>query len=330
MARGSRNLWGMGLGAGLVGAAAIGLRYLLRPPRQEPVPDSISPAIFATKVLHTSIGEVVYHESGGGDPLIFVHGISVGASSYEWSKVYPDFASRYRVMAPDLVGFGESARPKASLSEADYVRSLAEFCRATCGDRKPVLIGSGLGGGFCAHLASQHPELVSRLILLMPTGLGDFGRQRLPWHTKLLSQTPGLNGFIYRNYLSTRAAVRTWLTQSGFADARRLTEETVEVYATCAQQYGAQYAVFNFLSGRLNFDLDLRMRSLTQPATLLWGDRATFPPMEWAERLQGALRNCQLVMLKGVGSLAALEDPKQVIEVVRDQLRGELRIYKAG
>jgi len=325
--RSNKKLWSVSLSAGLLGALAIAVRYALRPPPREPLPDSISPAIFATRMFSSSVGDLLYHESGSGEPLIFIHGVSIGASSYEWSKVYPAFVGDYRVLAPDLIGYGESSRPNRTMNEVDYVRSLAEFCRGVCGGTRPIIVGSGLGGGFCAHLASQHPELVDRLLLLMPTGLGDFGRQRLPLTTQLLSKLPFLNRFVYRNYFSTPTAVRTWLSQYGFANPSRVTEELVRVYTTCAQQYGAQHAVLNFHSGNLNFDLERRMRDLTLPVTLLWSEQATYPPLEWAYRLQEATPRCSLYTLRNVGPLAALEDPAQVIEVLREAMNGQIRLF---
>jgi pimeloyl-ACP methyl ester carboxylesterase len=331
MSRGEKQktLLGVGLGAGLLGAVLIALKYAIRPPTKLPVPDTISPAIFATKVLHTSHGQIVYHESGSGQPLIFVHGVSIGASSYEWSKVYPEFAAKFRVLAPDLIGFGESSRPMERLTAEDYARTIAEFIRASCWEEKPILVASGLGAAFCVHLASQHPELVARLILLMPTGINDFGRQRMPLGTQLVSHIPLLRPFIYRNYLSTRSAIRSWLTQYGFANPESVTEEMVDVFTTCAQQSGAEHAIRNFHAGRLNFDLEKRMRSVTQPVTLLWSDKAAFPPLDWAYQFQAMLANCNVVILRECGLYAALESPAQMIEALRDQLQSDLRIYKA-
>ena len=97
-----KHAWSVGLGAGILGAIIVALKYALRPPTKRRVPDSISSRVFVSKVLHTSLGQVVYHESGSGQPLIFLHNVGLGASSYEWSKVYPEFASRYRVVALDL------------------------------------------------------------------------------------------------------------------------------------------------------------------------------------------------------------------------------------
>ena len=82
-----RKLFSAGLGAGLLGAIFVALKYAVRPATKSRVPDTISPAVFKTKVLHTSLGQMVYHESGSGPTLIFVHGICPGASSFEWSRV---------------------------------------------------------------------------------------------------------------------------------------------------------------------------------------------------------------------------------------------------
>lgn len=321
------KLMNVGLGAGLLGGLLLALRYAIRGPTKLPVPDTISPAIFATKVLHTSHGPMVYHESGSGQPLIFVHGISLGASSYEWSKVYPEFTTGFRVLAPDLIGFGESARPNAQLQIADYARVLAEFVRATISEEPPILIGSALGAGACVYLAEQHPELVSRLILYMPTGLSDFGRQHLPLRTKLISRVPLLNRFIYRNHHSTKTAVHAWLAQYAFADPSKITEETIDVVATCAQQYGAEHAVLNFFSGRLNFDLEQRLKMLTQPVTFLWSDQPA--PIELASRFQMLIPHSNAVVLEKVGPLAALEDPAQMSAVLHAQLQSDRRVFKA-
>ena len=81
------NLWkrkpalGIGIGVSLVGAVALATRYGFRRAPRERIPDDISPAIFATRVTETIFGEMIYHISGSGDPVVFLHGIYLGASS---------------------------------------------------------------------------------------------------------------------------------------------------------------------------------------------------------------------------------------------------------
>lgn len=319
------KLVGVGLGAGFLGAVLLGLKYAIRPPTKARVPDAISPGTFATKVLHTSLGTMVFHEAGSGRPLVFVHAPGMGASSYEWSKVYPAFADGYRVMALDLIGFGESARPGGRMTAAEHARTLAEFLRALC-DGPATLVGSGLGGGFCAHMASQHPELTDHLILHMPTGLRDFARSRIPLSTRLMGGVPLLNRFLYRNHKATRAGLRSLLARTGFADAEKITEEMLDVYTTCAQQAGAEHALINLLTGNLAFDLEARLKGLPHRVSLLWGEQAHFPPLEWAYRWHGMLPNSTLAILPGCGFLAALENPEAVIEAVRSALDARLRV----
>ena len=64
---------------------------------------------------------------------MFLHGIYLGASSYEWSKVYPHFTFGREVIVPDLIGFGESERPGVTMDATDYSESLAEFCGIPAG-----------------------------------------------------------------------------------------------------------------------------------------------------------------------------------------------------
>lgn len=317
--RRKRRLFGASLGAGLLGAILLALRYAVRPVTKAPVPDTISPAIFRTKVLHTSLGQVVYHESGSGPALVFVHGICTGASSYEWSKVYPQFTGSHRVLAPDLIGFGESARPDANLTATDYARSLAEFIRGTC-DQPVALVASGLGAGLSVLLASQHPEVVRQLVLWMPTGLKEAGAQRVSAGRRLASQAPLVHRFIYRNYESGRAAVRSWLTSYGFVDGSRITDETVEVYATCAQQYGAEHAIRNVYAGRLNVDLEARLPMLSQPVTFLWPEQPQGVPAELPARLQGLSKGSRLLHLPGLSQLAAVEGASEISAILAEEL----------
>jgi pimeloyl-ACP methyl ester carboxylesterase len=329
LARG-RRVWGVGLGAGLLGAFVLTLRYALSPSAKPKLPDAISPAIFATRILYTSRGQVVYHESGQGGPLIFLHGVYVGASSYEWSKVYPHFAATHQVLAVDLLGFGESERPDVPLSATDHVQALVEFVRAKSGGERASIVASGLGAGFAAVLAAQHPDLVQRLILLMPVGRVEFGRQRLLRRYGLFSRVPLLNRAFYRRYLSTRIKIRAWVKSFGFADPEKISDETIEVLTNCAQQFGAERAILQWMSRRFDLDLEKRLAELSQPVTLVWGENAVNPPIESGYRLQSIAKQCSLVILPNSGLLAPLESPMQVAEALVKELDPTIHIYKAG
>jgi len=325
-----RRIWGVSLGAGLLGAFVLTLRYALRPSAKPKLPDAISPAIFATRIFYTSRGQVVYHESGLGSPLVFVHGVYVGASSYEWSKVYPHFAGTHQVLAVDLLGFGESERPDLPFSATDHVQALVEFIRAKSGGERASVVASGLGAGFATILAAQHPDLVERLILLMPVGRVEFGRRRLPKRYGLFSRLPIANRPFYRRYLSSRIRIRAWLKSFGFADPEKITDETVDVLTNCAQQFGADRAIFQWMSRRFDLDLEKRLGELSQPVTLVWGEKSVNPPLETGYRLQPIAKQCSLIVLPNSGVLAPLESPLQVAEALSKELDQTIHIFKAG
>lgn len=325
-----KHAWGLGLGAGIVGAVLVALKYALRPPTKRRVPDTISSRVFTTKVLHTSLGQVVYHESGSGQPLVFVHNTGLGASSYEWSKVYPEFAGRYRVIALDLVGFGESARPAARFAAVEYARMLAEFLRALEWEQAPILVASGLSAGFCVYLAGKHPELVSRLILHMPNGTGELNGNATTFFSRFPYRLPLLARFLYRNQLSTKASVSQWLKKVAFTDPGMVTEEMIDVIATCAQQPAAEHAALAWMAGALSFDFETRWRALLVPVALFWGEEPLMESESRPFRLQRMLPTCTLTTIPGTGVMAGLEAPAAMISALDEQLRSELRVLKAG
>jgi pimeloyl-ACP methyl ester carboxylesterase len=325
-----KGLLGVGVGAGLIGAAMLGLRYFIRPPTKERIPETISPVKFTTHAFQSSRGQMIYHESGtaAGAAVVFIHNVGVGASSYEWSKVYPAFAERHRVLVPDLLGFGESERPKAKLSANDYAASLADFLLALCGEdvQRPVVVGRGLGAGFVALMAAQNPELASRLVLWMPSG-----RANVPLTLQIASRLPPLNRFIYRNRLARRATIRARFAAKGaFVDPAAVTPEMVEVHAICAQQFQADCAIYRLMQGRMNFDLDARFREILPPVTLLWPELAASHSYAHALRLQSVNRRCALRVIPKVGPFGPLEAPAIVTDVLKDELQGELRVLKAA
>jgi len=314
---------GIGIGVGMMGAVALALRYGMRRPTREPIPDAISPAIFATRVAQTGFGEMIYHVCGSGEPLVFLHGVFLGASSYEWSKVYPRFAMDHEVIVPDLIGFGESERPPTPMDAADYVEVIAEFLGEVAPGKKPVLIASGLTAGIALLLAARHPELVSRLIVFLPTGLKEAGKWRA-MGMLALSGIPGLSRFVYRNYLARPPFIRGWLTRFALADPASLTEEMVSILATCAQQYGAEYAILGFLRGRLAFDIERRLRDISAPVHILWPELAVGFPERGGEVLAARIPRASVERLPGCGILTALENPDLLAAAIQQSLHGDL------
>ena len=94
-----------------------------------------------------------------------------------------------------------------------------------------------------------------------------------------------------------------WLEQRGFSDPGKISQETVDVFATCAQQYGAEHAIFDLLTQRYAFDLESLIARVTQPMTLLWANSASVAPLEWAYRFQSLAKRSSLRIVEKTGLL---------------------------
>ena len=333
MSDGSRNTpglkktLGMGLGAGLLGALALAARFGWRNPLRGIIPDTISPAVFATRVAETSVGEIVYHTADSaqpGPPLLFLHGVFPGASSYEWSRIYPGFANAWRVLVPDMIGFGESQRPRPAPSAEEQVRSLAEFLDTTAPGEAAVLVASGLSANIALLFAARHPEKTSRVILWMPDiALGKASPSR-GWHR--LSWFPRMARMVYRYQLSTESFLRTWLLRSGFAAEGPALEEALSVLVSTAQQYGAEHAFLAETSKSYWRGLRTGLRNLSSPITMLLASGSDRDSSSAITDLRPLVGRFSIVEVPAQGMLAPLAEPETMAAALAGELsaqRGE-------
>ncbi|MDF5710347.1 MAG: alpha/beta hydrolase [Nostoc sp. S4] len=304
------------------------------------------PPGFGHKVIHTSLGAMIYYtqtnvpwtialrpeftrEGVGKDiantqdlpPLLFLHNFGGGASAYEWSKVYPAFASTYQILAPDLIGWGESAHPVRDYQIKDYLGTIAEFIIQTC--HQPVtVVASSLTAAFAIRLAITQPNLFQRLFLVCPSGFDDFGQgigRRLPLAA---INTPLLDDFIYILGAKNEIAVRNFLQSFLFAKSQRVSQEMVEAYLTSAQQPNAKFAALAFLQGGLYFDLSLYIQQLTIPTVVFWGEKAQFTNIKLGRRLVNLNPSViqKFYPISDAGILPHLEVPEIIIGLLQRYL----------
>lgn len=278
------------------------------------------PPGFGQKVINTSLGAMVYYTQIGKPwyiddveklpPLLFLHNFGGGASAFEWSKVYPAFANQYRILAPDLIGWGDSDHPVRDYQIEDYLNTISEFIHKSC--NQPVtVVASSLTAAFVIRLAVAEPELFKALYLVSPSGFDDFGQgsgRRLPLP---LINTPFLDDLIYGLGAENEIAVSNFLRSFLFAKPERLTQEIVDAYLNSAQKTNAKFAALAFLKGDLYFDLSLYISQLQVPTVFFWGESAQFTNVELGKRLAGlnkdAIRDFQAIPETGI--LPHLEMP---------------------
>lgn len=249
---------------------------------------------------------------------MFLHGFGGGSSAYEWSKVYPAFASEYRILAPDLIGWGCSDHPAHNYQVEDYVTIITEFMEQTCTGATTV-IASALTAAFTIRAAIEHPELFKKLILTTAAGLTDFGQDYRSSFAAKVVTIPFVDRLLYSTGVANEFGIRSFLEQRQFAEPERVYPEIVKAYLQSAQQPNAEYAALSFVRGDLSFDLSQYITQLTTPTALIWGRQAEFTGPEIGRRL--AEMNPQAIRIfyqfNDVGLTPQLELPAVTIGLIR-------------
>ncbi len=287
------------------------------------------PLGFEQSAVLTSLGKMVSYTGTGSlwqdekkadnqEALVFLHGFGGGSSAYEWSKVYPAFATEYRVLAPDLIGWGQSEHPQRNYQIEDYLTTIREFFERTC--TEPVsAIASSLTAAFTIRVAIANPDLFKSLILVTPAGLSDFGENYTQSIFSQIISVPLLDRLLYSTGIATSGGIRNFLEQRQFAQPNRIYDEIVEAYLQSAQQPNAEYAALSFVRGDLCFDLSLYIQQLTTPTAIIWGQKSQFTGPEIGRRL--AQQNPQAIQvfqqLEDVGLTPQLELPAVTIGLIR-------------
>jgi phosphomannomutase len=223
-------------------------------------------------------------EPGEALPLLLVHGIYAGASSYEYRKLAPILARAHRVVALDLLGCGLSDMPNIEYSAELYVEqivdAIGEFFAGPM-----ALVGSSLGGAFAIRAALRAPDRVKRLIAIAPTGLGgvlDRDPNAAQRSVGAVFRSPILGETAF-NGLASKPSLAWFLRKQSYADPACVTPEVLDHYYAVTHLPGARFVPSYFVSGGLNLDVARDLPFLEAPLLVVWGEEAKFAnPLEHA------------------------------------------------
>lgn len=267
-------------------------------------------------------GRVFYKTAGAehaGPPLVFVHGVGAGASSFMWRKNFDELAKDFHVYAFDLLGFGFSDKPAAAAYSADlYVDLIADFLRDVSGYPANV-IASSLGAAYAIRVADEHPELVKALILNAPTGADTLNRRPGMAGAAFygLLQSPVLGTSFY-NVMASERSIRDYARNNLFYDHHRVTNRLVTNFYATSHQPGAQHAIAAFLSGYLNTETRAPFARLTQPVIVVWGKQDATTPAEKRIALLELNERARLEIFDYCRMMPEQEHPEKFNELVRE------------
>ena len=268
---------------------------------------------------HVSIHghEVGYRRGGDGPVILLVHGIA--GSSRTWKEVMPALAVDHTVIAPDLLGHGESAKPMGDYSLGAYASGLRDFL-GVLGIPRATLVGQSFGGGVAMQLAYQHPECCERLVLV---GSGGLGRE-VSWLLRAFT-LPGVElimPILFPPFVRDRGNdVRHLLHRIGIRSAR--VDEKWRAYASLAESPNRNAFLHTLRSvidsgGQSVSALDRIYLAAAVPTLIVWGDQDDIIPVAHAYAAHEAIPGSQLAIIEGAAHFVHAEQPERFVEILTE------------
>ncbi len=312
-----KRYWIGGLSASAL--AFVATKLLLRPRDVEW--DKNREAVFhADYSRFTEVENMRVHYQEAGDsnapPMILIHGFA--SSNLVWSKVLLELAgSGFRVIAPDLLGYGYSGKPRALDytigSQARLIVSLLKHL----GIDRAVVVGSSYGGAIAATVALDNPEVVEKLVLVGAV------TNNAPTRFLLmrLFSSPIIGDILSPLLVSSRRLLRARMKRVYDRHEWVLDEKRVHARHLPLQTRGTHRAIIRTVrrwdADRISRDAHL----LAQPTLLLWGDNDREVPLRDGERLHQEIPHSRLIVFKECGHLPHEEYPEAFTKVVSEFLR---------
>lgn len=241
---------------------------------------------------------VAYRDEGAGEVLLLIHGI--GGSSNNWRAIIPTLSKKYRVIAPDLLGHGQSDKPRGDYSLGAFAVWLRDFLDAL-GISRVTIIGHSLGGGIAMQFTHQHRDYCERLILMSSGGLGSEVNRTLRLIT-LPGSHFALQVASSKPVLNVRKAVSALRSEDQHASRRN---EHWEAHAALSNPENRQALLRTLRAvvdrrGQFVCALNKLHFNANVPVMIISGDQDRVIPVSHAYAAHAAMPHSKLHILPGV------------------------------
>lgn len=256
--------------------------------------------------------KIVYAEGGTGDTIIMVHGF--GGNKDNWLRLAKYFTPNYRVIIPDLPGFGDSSKPKDKkyniMAEVERLNLFAKELKLT----KFHIVGNSMGGNIAGNYAATYPEMVKTL------GLFDSAGVISPIKSELtLLFEKGINPLIIKDVNDYDKFL-----EFVFMKPPQMPSFMKKYLAKQAVKAGP----FNkkILKDQISTDfliLQSNLGKITAPTLIVWGDSDKLIHISSVPIFKKNIKNSKAVIIKECGHLPMMEKPQETASVYKDFLKGK-------
>jgi len=258
------------------------------------------------KFVKVDGNKIRYLESGNSDDtIVVVHGL--GASAERWEYVIPLFNKYFRVIVPDLIGFGYSDKPLVDYTSEFFSKFLKNFLKKI-NLEKLKIIGSSLGGQIAAQCASENLGSIEKLVLISPSGA-------------MKHSTPALDAYVMAAlYPDMEGAENAYKMMAG--PGKEINQKIVEDFVTRMKLPNAKMAFMSTLLGLKNAEnISEKLKTISIPTLIVWGERDPVIPIKYADSFVSSIQDCRFYRMDNCGHVPYVDEPEKFAKLVIDFLR---------
>jgi len=247
------------------------------------------------KFVNIEGSKIRYLESGSSDKtLVLIHGL--GASCERWKNVLPIFENDFKVIVPDLIGFGYSDKPTVDYTIDFFSNFLGKFLKSLA-IKKTSLIGSSLGGQIAAEYTSVNPNKVEKLILVSPSGI-------------MKQSTFALDAYIMAAlYPNEQSAKNAFETMDG--SGKKIPMKIINGFVSRMKLPNAKFAFMSTLLGLKNCELiTKKLENISSSTLVIWGSDDPVIPITFANDFVSSIDNCSFLEMSNCGHTPYVQEPE--------------------
>ena len=218
-------------------------------------------------------GEIKYREKGYGTPLLFVHDLTVGSSSYEFHKLIDNLTNTYEIYTLDLIGYGMSEKPSMTYTNNLYEQLISDFIRNVI-KRKTSVVITGDSVPFVIMACHNNPEYFDKLVFINPQNI--YKQNLIPSKQtrflKFIFDIPILGTFYY-NILNTKLSIKKDFKNKYFYDQSKIKDNYILNYLEASQIYGcnAKYSFSSHLGKFTNSNILHALKEINNSILIIGG-----------------------------------------------------------
>ncbi len=218
-------------------------------------------------------GRISYRKRGSGSPVLLIHDLTVGSSSYEFSSLINKLAEKHEVYTIDLLGYGLSDKPNITFTNYVYVQLVIDFIKNVVG-RRTDIIASGDSSAVAVMAAHNDREVIGKIILLNPQSLNKLNQipnQRTKL-VKWLIELPVLGTFVY-NMVTSKEYLRNIFAAEYFYNPGMITDKLMEAYVTAAHytDYNAKFSFASYMGRFMNANILHALKEIDHSIYIIYG-----------------------------------------------------------